>query len=171
MPVCTCELNDVLNYIPGNGWDHTNWSRYWEYLKPQIRAIFEELRNLLLLDLDGLLPQHFRPPCRTNPQVIGSRKHQRLIRRVVSETLQGDIFTASGVDPGEVDVNLRSELRGSLSDINARDLYKGPFRIALTNDPSQHLRFVETRLQPTILVLDSQTICILAILDLTGFMK
>jgi hypothetical protein len=60
---------------------------------------------------------------------------------------------------------------GSLSDINDRDIYTGPFRLALTDDPHLHLRFDGNKERPSILILDSHTVSVLAILDLTGLMK
>ena len=96
-----------------------------------------------------------------------------LIRPNHPHNLRLDILKSAGLKPGEINPGKRLELRGALSDIDARTLYNGPFRLELTDDPSEHLRFDESgsRHQPTIFVLDSSTILTLALLDLTGFME
>ena len=100
-------------------------------------------------------------------------RHLPLVRRSHPHNIRQDILNSTGLKPKEINPRKRLELQGALSDIDARTLYNGPFRLALTDDPSHHLRFDESgsRHQPTILVLDSHTICILALLDLTGFME
>ena len=84
--------------------------------------------------------------------------HQRLRRHplkrsVVPPTLRGDIYTSAGIRPGEV--NLKDRAKANLSDFRASVLLKGAFKIALTNDPSLHLRFDENDgMRPTLFILD-----------------
>lgn len=151
-------------------WTTANWEGYWKDLSVQINTIWNETRNILLLDprnnlVGCFLPRN--PPLRSSKPSL-SQGHS-LIRRVLAETLRGDLYKSAGLKPAEINAQ-NIFLPGSLSDINDRDLYTGPFSLALTNDPALHLRFHETKVN-TILVLDSRTVCMLAILDLTGLMK
>jgi hypothetical protein len=93
-----------------------------------------------------------------------------LIRRPLSQNLRGDLYKAAGIKPNEISTR-KQVLSGSLSDINDRDLTIGPFRLALTDDPRFHLRFDNTKQEPTILILDTRSVCILSILDFTGIME
>lgn len=96
-------------------------------------------------------------------------RHHPLKQSVVPPTLRGDIYTSAGIRPGEVD--LQDRAKANLSDFRASVLLKGPFKIALTNDPSLHLHFDENDgMRPTLFILDSRTLLMLALLDLTGFM-
>ena len=100
--------------------------------------------------------------------------HQRLRRHplkrsVVPPTFRGDIYTSAGIRPGEVNLNERA--KANLSDFRASVLLKGAFKIALTNDPSLHLRFDENDgMRPTLFILDTRTLLMVALLDLIGFM-
>lgn len=130
---------------------------------------------MLLLDPNGEF-------CRANwgrhleevPYFRAWNGHQRLRRHplkrsVVPPTLRGDIYTSAGIRPGEVNLNDRA--KGNLSDFRASVLLKGAFKIALTKDPSLHLRFDEKDgTRPTLFILDSRTLLMLALLDLTGLM-
>ena len=67
----------------------------------------------------------------------------------------------------------KGTLSGSLSDLNDRDIYNGPFRLNLTDNPALHLRFdneEQHKDRPTIYILDTRTIGLLGLLDITGFM-
>ena len=84
-------------------------------------------------------------------------------------TFRGDLYNSAGIKPGEL--NPKETAKANLADLKANVILNGAFRMALTNDPSLHLRFDETDFKlPTLLVLDSGTIKTLALLDLTGFM-
>jgi hypothetical protein len=128
------------------------------------------VRNILLLD-----PINQFAPCFNHGPKASNKDLRRLplICRGHPQDLRQDILNSAGIKSGEINQERCLEFHGLLSDIDARTLYNGPFRLALTNDPSHHLRFDEsgTRDQPTILVLDSRTICTLALLDLTGLME
>lgn len=96
-------------------------------------------------------------------------RHHPLKRSVVPPTFRGDIYTSAGIKPGEV--NLNDKAKANLCDFRASVLLKGAFKIALTKDPSLHLRFDEKDgMRPTLFILDSRTLLMLALLDLTGFM-
>jgi hypothetical protein len=149
----------------------SHWDEYQNYLSREIIEIYDRTRNLLLLDpVDCIAPYFSHDPPRSNKDL----RRLPLIRRGHPQNFQGALLNAAGLKPEEV---RKSEiplgLKGSLSDIDARTLYNGPFRLSLTNDPSLHLRFAvsDPRKQPSILVLDSRTMCNLALLDLTGFME
>ena len=91
------------------------------------------------------------------------------MRSALTPTFRGDLFNSAGIKPGEV--NPKEAAKANLADFRATVILKGAFKLALTSDPSLHLRFDETNfLQPTLLILDSRTISNLALLDLTGFM-
>jgi len=96
-----------------------------------------------------------------------------LIRRPLPSSLRQDVYSATGIKPTELDCIEKSNLSCSLSDINDRDLTSGPFCLEITDDPRRHLRFddTSTNASPTIKVLDTQTVCILSLLDLTGIME
>ena len=96
-------------------------------------------------------------------------RHHPLKRSAVPATYRGDLYTSAGIRPGEV--NPKDPAKANLSDFKASVLLSGPIKIALTSDPSLHLRFNENEeMRPTLLILDSRTITMLALLDLTGFM-
>ena len=136
-----------------------------------------ETRNLLLLDPNDLFPGCFLPhghwskknsqqspkPCQLSPD-------HPLIREARLGSFRGDLFKRAGINIEEIK-SKNKFWSGSLSDINDRDIYTGPFRLLLTDDPRLHLRFDGNKERPTILVLDSHTVSILAILDLTDLMK
>lgn len=159
--------------------DQNTWDKYWVYLTEQINGISVLVRNLLLLDPAKELEGCFYP-CRSlqlrGSQLSGDKilgREHALIQRPRPETLLEQIYKSAGITVREAKVK-STNLQGSLSDINDRDLYNGPFRLAFTNDPSLHLRFDDTNRHkdhPTILVLDSATVCRLALLHVTGLMK
>ena len=107
------------------------------------------------------------PPARSTETLTTNHS---LIRRPLPQNLRGDLYKATGIKPNEISVR-KQILSGSLSDINDRDLTLGPFRLALTDDPRLHLRFDNTKQEPTILILDTRSVCILSILDFTGIME
>lgn len=94
-------------------------------------------------------------------------RNHPLKRAAIPSNFRGDIYTSVGIRPSEINAQL---LGANLSDFRALIVKKGLFRIALTNDPTLHLRFVHNETRPTLFVLDSRTISMLALLDLTGFM-
>ena len=146
------------------------WDNYWTELLHQINEIYHSARNILLLDPIGHFASCFNHgPLRNNKDL----RHLPLILGGHPRDLRQDILTSAGIKSDELNSERPLKLHGSLSDIDARTIYNGPFRLALTDDPSRHLRFDDsgTRDQPTIFVLDSRTICTLALLDLTGLME
>jgi len=95
--------------------------------------------------------------------------HHPLKRSAIPPTFRGDIFNSAGIKPGEC--NFKEPAKANLSDLRASIIINGAFRIALTNDPSLHLRFNDDDQRPTLLLLDSRTILRVALLDLTGLMS
>jgi hypothetical protein len=156
-------------------WLTENWDKYSKNISHQVNHIFRELRNLLLLDpnRDFMLVD----PDRGSEGIPYFRawdgnqrlRHHPLKQSAVPPTFRGDLYTSAGIRPGEL--NLKEKAMVNLSDFRASILLKGAFRIALTNDPSLHLQFDENNyMRPTLLILDSRTLSILALLDLTGLM-
>lgn len=157
-------------------WLNQNWDKCSKNISHQVSHIFRELRNLLLLDpnKDFMLID----PNRDSQGVPYFRawdgnqrlRHHPLKRSAVPPTFRGDLYTSAGIRPGEL--NLKDGEKINLSDFRASILLKGAFRIALTNDPSLHLRFDENdQMRPTLLILDSRTLSMLALLDLIGLMS
>jgi hypothetical protein len=94
-------------------------------------------------------------------------RHHPLKRSAVPPTFRGDVYNSAGIKPGELDP--KEPAKANLSDFRATVILNGAFKIALTNDPSGHLRFDENdEMRPTLLILDSRTVSMLALLDLTG---
>lgn len=145
-------------------WSDDARTNYRDYLNREVNLIFSEVRNLLLLDAKNYLCPVFGPS-RRDKQL---RCHT-LLRQIIPSTFRGDLFNAAGVKPGEV--KPVKDVQEHLTDIDASFIHNGPFRLALTDDPSKHLGFDESGARPTILVLDSDTIIRLALLDLTGLME
>jgi hypothetical protein len=97
------------------------------------------------------------------------RQHA-IIRSARPPTLRSDIYNSAGIKPGELGVSVGAVT--NLSDFRASVIRNGAFKLELTRDPSLHLRFDENdEMRPTLLILDSRTISMLALLDLTGFMS
>jgi hypothetical protein len=92
-------------------------------------------------------------------------RHHPLKQCAVPATLRGDIYTSAGIRPGELNSKVGSNL--TWAGIRASVILGGPFKLALTNDPSLHLRFTDNK-TPTLLVLDSRTMSMLSLLHLTG---
>jgi hypothetical protein len=85
-------------------------------------------------------------------------------------SFRGDIYNSAGIKPGELNVSINTTL--NLSDFRASVIRNGAFKIELTRDPSLHLRFDEdNEMRPTLHILDTRTVSMLALLDLTGFMS
>ena len=118
---------------------------------------------MLLLDPQECLQPYFRSPKGEHR----FREHP-LLRHILPPTFRGEVFRTAGIKIGEANSN--KGFNAPLSDLDATTIQKGKFRLALTTDPSLHLRFDESRNPPTILVPDSRTMCLLALLDLTGLM-
>jgi len=162
------------------------WEEYWGYLEPQIRLVYREMRNLFRLDPDRIFDDHyFRGRRALDPSQTGKKEVSKLsadvdqtlpfrhplIRQPFPDTFRGALLSAAGIKPSEINSLQKSDLSRPVSDINDRDLTSGPFRLAITDDPRRHLRFDDTNVDPTITILDTQTVCILALLDLTGMME
>jgi hypothetical protein len=139
-------------------------TNYRHYLNREVNLIFREVRNLLLLDPNSYLCPVFGPS-RRDKQL---RCHP-LLRHVIPSTFRGDVFSVAGIKLGEA--KPVKNVQEHLSDIDASFIRNGPFRLTLTDDPSRHLGLDESGARPTILVLDSDTIIRLALLDLTGLME
>ena len=92
------------------------------------------------------------------------------MRHVERRTFRNDVLSVAGLTSADCVSASEKPLQGPLSDLRASNIYNGPFRICITSDPSLHLRFDPNKGRPTILVLGSDTICKLALLDLTGLM-
>lgn len=155
-------------------WVTQNWDNgYSEPLSQQIRCIFWTVRNLLLLDPKKDLKIRGNSDKVPYFRAWGDEqkfREQSLMRSALPPTFRGDLYVSAGIKPGEI---ISTEaLRANLADFRAKVILKGAFKMELTNDPSLHLRFDETKFKrPTLLILDSRTISMLAILDLTGFME
>jgi hypothetical protein len=168
---CSFNLDSVDESWVAENWKH----HYSQPLSHQIRCIFKEVRNLLLLDPNKDLGIRGTENNSTKLPYFrawaGEQKfrEQSLMRSALPPTFRGDLYASAGIKPGEV--NPKETAKANLADFRTKIILKGAFKIDLTNDPSLHLRFDETDvLRPTLLILDTRTISILAILDLTGFM-
>ena len=140
--------------------------KYLTILSVDIQQIMLEVRFLLLLDPNG----HFSPCSIPRlPRDENFRTHPLLTRHIEPSTFRNDILRSAGIKPAEICPE--GTFRGSLSELQASNIYNGSFRILLTSDPARYLQFKQNTRQPTIFVLDSDTILKLAILDLTGLMK
>lgn len=147
-------------------WLATNWEAVSTTLSCQVNFILTQVRDLLLLNP-------------TNPNNVAYfrdwdgdqrlRQHA-LVRSGRVPNFRGDIYNSAGIKPGELKVSLKAT--ANLSDFRASVIRNGAFKIELTRDPSLHLRFNEKdEMRPTLHILDTHTIVILALLDLTGFMS
>ena len=148
----------------------------------QTQHIWNELRNLLILDPNktfmhrcglnnipnGLDCPYFRTW--TAAQTSIALTHPLRSRgSMLPAIYRRDIYHSAGIKPGELDP--KDTPKANLSDIRASVLRTGSFKIALTSDPSLHLRFDdETRTTPTLLILDSRTVLMVALLDVTDLM-
>lgn len=165
-----CRIESNNENSASEQWSTENWDIYRGYLSTEINEIFHGVRNIILLDpIDRFSPYFTHGPPRSNKDL----RQLPLIRRGQSQNIRQDILNSAGLKQREIDSGKVLQLEGILSDINARTIHNGAFRLALTDDPSRHLLFDESgaRNHPTILVLDSRTVSILALLDLTGFME
>jgi hypothetical protein len=152
-----------------------NWEEFSKRLSDQFNCIFDEVYNILLLDPKKHLtipdPKDSKirlPYFRAWSGDQNFRQHS-FTRSAHLPTFRGDLYNSAGIKPGEI--NPKKTAKANLADLKANVILNGPFKMKLTNDPSLHLRFDETDCQrPTLLLLDSRTIKMLALLDLTGFM-
>lgn len=155
--------------------DETDWTES-KVFKREIKYIFDKVRNILLLD-----PlRELRLPTSEDGEKVTSffrawtgeqyfREHS-LMRSTIPQTLRGDILNSAGLKPGELDP--KETPKANLADFRVKFITDGAFKIKTTTDPSLHLRFDESDFRrPTLCILDSRTITMLALLDLTGLMK
>jgi hypothetical protein len=142
----------------------------------QVNFILSEVKNLLLLDPKKQLK--FQDPSNNRHEVPYFRswngdqrlRQHAIIRSARRPTLRSDIYNSAGIKPGELGVCVGTVT--NLSDFRASVIRNGAFKLELTRDPALHLRFDENdEMRPTLLILDSRTISMLALLDLTGFMS
>ena len=146
-------------------WSKIEGCRFWEYLPTEIKIIFGEVHQALLLQTDG---EFFTSPnCLCQNNVF---KSHPLLRHMDRQTFRNNVLGVAGLTTTECASANEKPLQGPLSDLRASNIYIGPFRIEKTSDPASHLLFHPGRRPPVILVLDTATICKLAILDLTEIM-
>lgn len=147
-------------------WSVNRWCEYSNCLSDQVEVIFRELKNLLLLDLHNVFGSYFR---------AWEGGHKFRGRRTLFPNLGPNSFSeallrSAGIKQAEIIRDGEKPHSGPLHNLKASIIKTGPFDLALTNNPSCHLRFDEDKRQPTILLLDSDTISKLAILESTGLM-
>ena len=162
----------VLAAIPS----HSSWlnGQYAKNISHHVSEIFNEINNLLLLDPQGTLklqdPEKEYldlPYFRAWNGGQRLRKHA-LLRPALPRTFRGSILSSAGLKPGET----CSSSIANLSDLRTSVISNGAFKVMLTSDPSLHLRFDDDdEMHPTLFILDSRTVLMLAILDLTGLMS
>jgi hypothetical protein len=100
-----------------------------------------------------------------------NRRQNKFMRSTVPQNLRGDILVSAGLKKGESDTG-KEKPKANLADFRDEFILQGAFKMELTNDPSLHLRFDETDFKrPTLLILDSRTLLLTALLDLTGLMR
>jgi hypothetical protein len=158
-------------------WLDGNWGKYSINISDQVCIVFREVRKLLLLDPEKSL--RFLDPNQTNQELLpyfrawnGDQRLRQhaLLRSALPRTFRGSIYGSAGIKPGELGTSGLSI--ANLSDLRASVIGNGAFKIALTNDPTLHLRFDDNdEMRPTLFILDSRTVLMLALLDLTGFMS
>jgi len=150
------------------------WDQYAKNISHHVSEIFNEITNLLLLDPQGTLKLHDPekeyldlPYFRAWNGGQRLRKHA-LLRPALPRTFRGYIFSSAGLKSGET----CSSSIANLSDLRTSVISNGAFKVVLTSDPSLHLRFDDDdEMHPTLFILDSRTVLMLAILDLTGLMS
>ena len=152
-------------------------------LSNQTEYIWNELQNLLILDPkktfmhhcglnnipNGLNYPYFRTWTAAQTTVVALTHPLRGSVLPTNYLSRRDIYHSAGIKPSEL--NPKDSPKANLSDIRASVFSTGSFKIALTSDPSLHLRFDdEMRTTPTLLILDSRTVLMVALLDVTGLM-
>jgi hypothetical protein len=99
------------------------------------------------------------------------RRKSTFMRSTLSHNFRGDILTSAGLKEGEIELKKETP-KASLADLRDEFILEGAFKMKWTNDPSLHLRFDETDFKrPTLMVLDTRTVLLVALLDLTGLMR
>lgn len=99
------------------------------------------------------------------------RRKSTFMRSTLSHDFRGDILTSAGLKEGEIELKKETP-KASLADLRDEFILEGAFKMKWTNDPSLHLRFDETDFKrPTLMVLDTRTVLLVALLDLTGLMR
>ena len=139
----------------------------------KIHIIFDEVRNLLLLDPKGdiMLPHLPNSSPLVSPGIVNLEQWRLRYHPLIPTFptgFAGDVYFSAGLDPSEL--NIRTS-KVDLFNIRASTLLQGAFKIRLTDDPSMHLRFEEKDRHATLLILDSKTMLRLMLLDLTGLMR
>lgn len=100
-----------------------------------------------------------------------SRRQNNFMRSTIPQNFRGNLLTSAGIKQGEV-LKDKEKPKANLADFRDEFILQGAFKMELTNDPSLHLRFDETDFKrPTLLILDSRTLLLVALLDLTGLMR
>lgn len=101
----------------------------------------------------------------------GTKRQKPFICSTVSHNIRGGILNSAGVKEGEIDLKKETP-KANLADLRDEFILAGAFGLELTSDPSLHLRFDETDFKrPTLLILDTRTLALVALLDLTGLMR
>ena len=99
------------------------------------------------------------------------RRKSTFMRSTISQDFRGDILTSAGLKEGEIEFKKETP-KASVADLRDEFILEGAFKMKWTNDPSLHLRFDETDFKrPTLMVLDTRTVLLVALLDLTGLMR
>lgn len=100
-----------------------------------------------------------------------SRRQNNFMRSTIPQNFRGNLLTSAGIKQGEA-VKDKEKPKANLADFRDEFILQGAFKMELTSDPSLHLRFDETDFKrPTLLILDSRTLLLVALLDLTGLMR
>jgi hypothetical protein len=96
-------------------------------------------------------------------QYVPGQASDFYLKNVFLSRLQMDIYTNNfvrsdfiltiGLTESEIKA-LGYDTMDSLDELKASNLLKGPFRVALTNKPSEHLKFVGPHTQSTLRLLD-----------------
>ena len=175
----------VFNYVELTQVDSGNdpqtiyqWDMCSQQISQQIIHIFWEIRNILLLDPNKTFFQVDSngsrekeiPLFRTWKSAYPLQRHS-LFRGTSSCTFFDAVYSAAGIKLGEFRPQGPSDIV-NLSDFHVSTILQGVFRVALTNDPSLHLRIVELDgKRPTLFILDTRTALMLGFFDLTGFTR
>ena len=77
------------------------------------------------------------------------------MKLIGGKTVRRKFLSAIGV--GLTEVRTKESLLGPLDELKASNLLSGPFKLALTRNPSEHLTFVGSHARPTVRLLDLDT--------------
>jgi len=102
---------------------------------------------------------------------IKSRKEEILIKRLQLHTTDEHFFkeaflSITGITP--TDLKVKDKILGPLDELKASNLIAGPFGVALTDKPAEHLTFSGSHSRSTVRLLDIKSLFRLYIPQRTG---